>query len=688
MRFNERRGRSSVTYLLMPSKISFFSIVLLLLLPLLFLGTYYLVHDDIICIVEGGGVANVNGYYAALGGLYVKRGSPRKNQPDVFDIFGMRRQDLTSSFSTISLWANNMWTINQQRTPMYSNTPIDPAEYIYNPPPTGWVAVAEAGVELGKGNGTPPVVKYCRGSLANSPSISSTRNASNIQMLLQKPISTLFLIIIFYIAYWLWSTRTEVEAVAYSYDAVVNLGEYWRVVTASLSHFDLMHLGFNTMSLYNLAELELVYGSVEYAYLSVDLIFITMAISTVIFYVLITYYGRADLVYQQGIGYSCVIFAWMVAASVRMNQFCPIFFFPSFCFTTYFIPIPGMTGLPVNIGPIILLFLTKLIIPRSSFIGHLSGIVIGYPLAWNLLDWMNPPLFLALASAFCIYGRKLFVWRFPGYESSSHPINFSDFVSPAQLTYHRWLKWIMYLLAIVTPFCVWYYGTLQFFSRFIFVFLVWTSLHARQCMWLTEVPGVLNDCVTLISLTAVLALTLALTDFATLGASAGAWVMIVSLTSSVTTWVSIVVIGVMFILDCAVLLLLIFMLQDTREAQHWLQRLKLDAQALQQDPVYAAISRLLAPSEAPTAFPIFGGNSHRLNATSSGPQAAVRAGPPTAGVGASVGYSALPLHETSVHNPNPNHIQQSPTAAGKAATSSAKFGGNGGSNGSVPTINL
>lgn len=33
---------------------------------------------------------------------------------------------------------------------------------------------------------------------------------------------------------------------------------YWRVVTASFAHFDLMHLGFNLMSLYNLMALEVL----------------------------------------------------------------------------------------------------------------------------------------------------------------------------------------------------------------------------------------------------------------------------------------------------------------------------------------------------------------------------------------------------------------------------------------------
>lgn len=29
------------------------------------------------------------------------------------------------------------------------------------------------------------------------------------------------------------------------------------------------------------------------------------------------------------------------------------------------------------------------IVPKASFVGHLSGILVGYPLAWGLLAWLG-----------------------------------------------------------------------------------------------------------------------------------------------------------------------------------------------------------------------------------------------------------------------------------------------------------
>ena len=108
----------------------------------------------------------------------------------------------------------------------------------------------------------------------------------------------------------------------------------------------------------------------------------------------------------------------MVAVSVRMDKYCPLFFYPSLCFTTYFIPVPGITPLPVNFGPFVLLIITKFIIPRSSLVGHLSGIIIGYPLAWNWLNWLTPPPLIALLLLSVMYKDSLYVWRLPGFDSN------------------------------------------------------------------------------------------------------------------------------------------------------------------------------------------------------------------------------------------------------------------------------
>ena len=90
-------------------------------------------------------------------------------------------------------------------------------------------------------------------------------------------------------------------------------------------------------ALYQLQQVETIENSVRYFYLSINLIIITMIIFIFMYHILITKFNQLDYINAPCIGYSCVLFAWMVVWSVNMKQFCPIMFFPSFCFETYFI---------------------------------------------------------------------------------------------------------------------------------------------------------------------------------------------------------------------------------------------------------------------------------------------------------------------------------------------------------------
>ncbi len=212
--------------------------------------------------------------------------------------------------------------------------------------------------------------------------------------------------------YQLHANAIDPVAVAFSFEKIVTEGEWSRLFTSALSHFDLMHLGFNAMTLYQLGPLEEEFGSARYAYLSFALVLLTGCICLAMSHYMIHRMGREDVRHQLSVGYSCVLFAWVTVAALNMNKFCPIIFAPNVCFNTLYIPV---IGLPFNIGPVVLLVITKVIIPRSSFMGHLSGIVAGFPLAWHLLDWLHPLTVVSvLASAAVLHARDhLWVWSLP-----------------------------------------------------------------------------------------------------------------------------------------------------------------------------------------------------------------------------------------------------------------------------------
>ena len=452
------------------------------------LFSWYLAHDTVTCNVTGAGTASVNGYYSAVGGMYFKRGESISYFPDIFQILALR-QDIGTG-STIAM-TKHFWVISSdvRKDVIYKNVPEHPEEFISQPPLDGWV--------LDSGKIPAPKISNCRGSLQDSPSLPSA-SPSNIGQMIERPVTSLLLGIIFYVAYYLWSQRTEVSLVSFSYDSVVNQKEYYRMVTASFSHFDAWHLLFNTMSLFQLGELEVTYGSVTFAYLNADLVFITMGICILCSHLMIFKFNRTDQAYQQAVGFSCVLFAWMVAASVRMKQYCPIFLLPTLCFSTYYIPNPLLyfdigpsLGFPVNIGPVILLVITKVIIPRSSFLGHLSGIIIGYPVAWNLLNWLTPPLALSITAISIILKDNLIPNRFIGYDQNT---DLNDLASTEIIKKYKYLRQTMWTLITLSAISIYTFSFTQILPRVVMIYVVWGAVQSRRCEWLSTLRTTHEDC--------------------------------------------------------------------------------------------------------------------------------------------------------------------------------------------------
>ncbi|KAL8104363.1 hypothetical protein AgCh_028536 [Apium graveolens] len=49
----------------------------------------------------------------------------------------------------------------------------------------------------------------------------------------------------------------------------------------------------------------------------------------------------------------------------------------------------GFLSLPISFAPFESLIFTSIIVPQASFLGHLSGIVVGYSISWGLIHGMN-----------------------------------------------------------------------------------------------------------------------------------------------------------------------------------------------------------------------------------------------------------------------------------------------------------
>ena len=224
----------------------------------------------------------------------------------------------------------------------------------------------------------------------------------NFEELARRPATTFLLLINTVVAFTLKTKQIPPTRVAISYNNFL-AGETYRAFTASFSHYEIMHFGFNMLTTYNLGGLEEFYGSLPYLIINFALVVLTSLCVVLISHRLIaTQPNPENRASQTAVGYSCVLFANIVIATSLQDTYCPIPMFDNFCFKTWHLGVllgDGFSFLKFNPSPFILLFLTQFIMPRASFVGHLAGILIGYLISWagvNTTSFLDPTFFVPL----------------------------------------------------------------------------------------------------------------------------------------------------------------------------------------------------------------------------------------------------------------------------------------------------
>ena len=102
------------------------------------------------------------------------------------------------------------------------------AQHLYIPPVDSWELLGKQKASIDTEKYTSPRVD-CFGTLTERTDLLATSggvvtNPTNIELLIQRPITTSIIAGILYYGYYLWANRIPVEDVAFSYDAVVNRG--------------------------------------------------------------------------------------------------------------------------------------------------------------------------------------------------------------------------------------------------------------------------------------------------------------------------------------------------------------------------------------------------------------------------------------------------------------------------------
>ncbi|KAL5729995.1 RHOMBOID-like protein 13 [Ranunculus cassubicifolius] len=150
--------------------------------------------------------------------------------------------------------------------------------------------------------------------------------------IVDKPATSCLIGICSAIWYYIQKKNIGYANVGLSYDTAME-GHHWRIITSAFSHISVIHLVFNMSALWSLGVVErlghLGLGLQFYLHYTILLVHVLIQKFEV------EYFRRVTAV-----GYSCVVFGWMTILS-------------------------------------------------ASFIGHLSGIIVGYSIAWGLIHGMN-----------------------------------------------------------------------------------------------------------------------------------------------------------------------------------------------------------------------------------------------------------------------------------------------------------
>ncbi|GAX23971.1 rhomboid domain-containing protein 1 [Fistulifera solaris] len=193
------------------------------------------------------------------------------------------------------------------------------------------------------------------------------------------PATSFLLLLQTILALTYWNARLSPSAVGLLFGQV---NEPWRWFTGAMAHFDVWHLGMNMMTLSSLGtalEYKRV-GSMAFFATSLSMTLFTGILWWILQWLL--RFSSSNHPSIPTVGYSGVLFAWLVVLSMEQGSFCPVFFLPDLCFSA--VSLGG--GFSIHPGPLIQLVMMQLLLPRASWTGHLAGIVVGFVYQWRLLS--------------------------------------------------------------------------------------------------------------------------------------------------------------------------------------------------------------------------------------------------------------------------------------------------------------
>ena len=224
-----------------------------------------------------------------------------------------------------------------------------------------------------------------------------------------QPVTTVLVVSMIGIYIYQAVRKVPFEQFGFVYDAVVEGGEWWRCLTASFSHLSIFHIIMNMLSLWLLANMEEYYSPVVYLKYTLIMVLGTSACMVTAGWLLLRY-KPSWLSLTNGAGYSGVLFGWLMIYAMQH---------PLGSTSVFGLAVPNL------VLPFVYLFGTQLLIRRVSFIGHLSGLIIGLLIHLGLCRWWDHYLLLTAL----IWLPIAFVWSVKLH--SPHPLTWLSLATPA-----------------------------------------------------------------------------------------------------------------------------------------------------------------------------------------------------------------------------------------------------------------
>ena len=106
--------------------------------------------------------------------------------------------------------------------------------------------------------------------------------------------------------------------------SIFEQNEYWRIFTASFAHIAFFHILMNMASLYSVGNVEFIIGPVLYFNYTFIMLIGSMMISLAIQHYLIDRRNLEQYRVVFGVGFSCILFGWLVIYANTQSVYCPI----------------------------------------------------------------------------------------------------------------------------------------------------------------------------------------------------------------------------------------------------------------------------------------------------------------------------------------------------------------------------